>query len=126
MKRLAIPTITLKVLIASLVMQTAHITAAVKLPEEYWSIEQVESVLSQSAEITLAPDLSALTPQELKAIKELMLAGRIFNDIYEISKHPQALIPMPQLGHKIYSIFTINLKAQLLQILKINVYLFYP
>lgn len=91
MKRFAIPAVALLVLVGFLFFKYTGNSGDISLPENYWTAEQVDSILSQSAEITLAPDLSSLKPQEIIAIKELMLAGRIFNDIYEISRHAQAL-----------------------------------
>ncbi len=91
MKRFAIPAVALLLLVGFFVLQSTRDSGDLKLPENYWSAEQVDTILKQSAEITLAPDLSGLKPQEVIAIKELMLAGIIFNDIYELSKHPEAL-----------------------------------
>ena len=91
MKRFAIPAVALLVLVGFFFLQSSGDSGDINLPENYWSAEDVETILKQSAEITLAPDLSVLKPQEVIAIKELMLAGRIFNDIYEISRHHEAL-----------------------------------
>ena len=97
MKRFAIPAIALLALVSFLFLQYSRDPGEIKLPDNYWSAEEVETVLSKSAEITLAPDLSSLKPQEKTAIEELMLAGRIFNDIYELSRHPEALLAREEL-----------------------------
>ncbi|MBT8142225.1 MAG: NUDIX hydrolase [Gammaproteobacteria bacterium] len=71
---------------------------SIKLPTGYWSVEQSSAVLERSAEIILSPDLSALKAQEREAVRELMLAGIIFNDLYELSRHPQALSARDELN----------------------------
>jgi len=90
MKRFAIPVVAF-FLLGFITLRIFDHSSEVELPENYWSTEEVDTVLMQSAEITLAPDLSGLKPQEVTAIRELMLAGLIFNDIYELSLHPEAL-----------------------------------
>ncbi|MEO6487777.1 MAG: NUDIX hydrolase [Thermoanaerobaculia bacterium] len=51
----------------------------------------VKEVLAKTETIRLAPDLSGLTVAEQSAVKDLLEAGQIFQDLYETSKHHQAL-----------------------------------
>src|SRR6188474_1764502 len=64
--------------------------AAATAPAGYWTPEQVDAVLSRTQEIRLAPDLGALTAGERKALGRLLEVGRVFQGLYEQSRHHQA------------------------------------
>ncbi len=70
---------------------TSSIDKETDLPKGYWRLDQTQPIIDQTAEITLSPDISILKPAEKNAIKELMLAGIILNDLYEQQRHPEAL-----------------------------------
>ena len=67
------------------------------LPEGYWSLEQATEVLEKTRTVLLDPDVSSLTEAENAAAKKLMEVGRIFNRIYQISLHPEALSALQNL-----------------------------
>ncbi len=57
----------------------------------YWPPEKVAAVLSRTEPIRLAPDLSQLTAGERRAVDALIAAGRVIQDLYEDTLHPEAL-----------------------------------
>ncbi|HVS33450.1 MAG TPA: NUDIX hydrolase [Thermoanaerobaculia bacterium] len=60
-------------------------------PAGYWPESRTAPILAKIETIRLAPDLSRLTPGEQAALRDLYEVGRIFQDIYEESRHHQAL-----------------------------------
>jgi hypothetical protein len=56
-----------------------------------WTDQHARDILAKTQTIRLAPDLSALTPGERTAVSKLLEVGRIFQDLYEDSRHRQAL-----------------------------------
>lgn len=65
--------------------------AQMGLPPGYWLPSRVSYVLDHTAPLRLAPDLSGLTANERTAVDELIAVGRIFQDLYELARHPEAL-----------------------------------
>jgi hypothetical protein len=61
------------------------------VPEGYWSDAKAKEILDKTITIRLAPDLSALTADEQKALKELLEVGAIMQKLYEVQRHPEAL-----------------------------------
>jgi hypothetical protein len=59
-------------------------------PPGWWSAGQRRAVLEKTLRLRLAPDLSALSPGERAAVDELIAAGRILENLYELSLHRQA------------------------------------
>ena len=59
-------------------------------PGGYWTPEQAQAVLAKTQEIRLAPDLGALTAGERRALGRLLEVGRIFQALYEQTRHHQA------------------------------------
>lgn len=92
MKRIAAAVVVVLAVAVYFFMQQKSEPGEIKLPDGYYSAQQADAILKQSAEITLSPDLSGLKAQEREAIRELMLAGIIINDLYELSRHPEALV----------------------------------
>ena len=66
-------------------------TAAAQIPEGYWPEQRSGEILAKVDTIRLAPDLSSLTAGEQAALRDLLEAGAIFQDLYEESLHHQAL-----------------------------------
>lgn len=64
--------------------------APVSLPAGYWPEARVQELLERTQTIRLAPDLSRLTPAEQGALRDLLEVGKIFQALYEQSRHPQA------------------------------------
>lgn len=56
-----------------------------------WSEAQIDEILALTQQLHLAPDLSGLQANERQAVDKLLAVGAIFNDLYELSRHPQAL-----------------------------------
>ena len=55
-----------------------------------WTPQQSKEILAKTETIKLAPDLSHLGAGERAALAKLIEVGQIFQDIYEIQRHPQA------------------------------------
>ena len=55
-----------------------------------WPADRARQILDATATIRLAPDLSALSPGERRAVDELLAAGKIMQRLYEDERHPQA------------------------------------
>jgi hypothetical protein len=76
--------------VASLLLMSL-LSARAALPDGYWPESKSNEILAKTQIIRLAPDLSELTPGEAAALKELLQAGAIFQQLYEEARHPQAL-----------------------------------
>ena len=59
----------------------------------------MDAVLSRTQRLRLAPDLSALTPGEQAAVRELLAAGERLNRTYMQQRHPQAISAADYLAH---------------------------
>jgi hypothetical protein len=83
----------------------AIFTAAVTLPAAAltptpagrWNAEQRHEVLAVTRTLRLAPDLSTLTAGEQAALKELLAAGELVQQVYEAQVHPQAREALAQI-----------------------------
>ena len=64
--------------------------AVAELPDGYWSEEQTRPILDTMLRVTLDPDLKNLTQSELRALDELLAAGRIMHQLYAEQRHAQA------------------------------------
>ena len=56
-----------------------------------WDAARIDPILARTSRLQLAPDVSALTPGEQVAVRELMQAGEIMHALYMEQRHPQAL-----------------------------------
>ena len=65
--------------------------AAAELPDGYWPAERTRPILDSRLEVTLAPDLGHLSAAEVRAVDELLAAGRIMQKLYERQLHAEAL-----------------------------------
>lgn len=74
-----------------LLTASVAVGAQAGLPPGYWLPARVSYVLDHTAPLRLAPDLSGLTANERRAVDELIAVGRIFQDLYELARHPEAL-----------------------------------
>ncbi len=59
----------------------------------------MDAVLQRTQRLRLAPDLSALTPGEHAAVRELLAAGERLNRIYMQQRHAQAIPAADYLAH---------------------------
>ena len=65
--------------------------SAQTLPEGYWPESKSSEILAKTETIRLDPDLSSLTPEERAALQDLIDVGKIFQKLYESSRHAEAL-----------------------------------
>src|SRR5262249_14486942 len=65
-----------------------------------WNDAQMDAVLQRTQRLRLAPDLSALTPGEHAAVRELLAAGERLNRIYMQQRHAQAIPAAEYLAHR--------------------------
>lgn len=72
-----------------MILMTTITTASADTPA--WTEQHAAQILEKTQTIRLEPDLSALTPGERAALSKLLEVGRIFQDLYEDSRHRQAL-----------------------------------
>ncbi|HLL02281.1 MAG TPA: NUDIX hydrolase [Myxococcaceae bacterium] len=56
-----------------------------------WTEQNSRELLEKTLTVRLEPDLSTLTPGERTALARLLEVGKLFQDLYEDSRHPQAL-----------------------------------
>ncbi len=63
-----------------------------------WEQDRIQPILDRTARLHLAPDLSALTPNEEVAVRELLAAGERMHQLYIQQRHPQALGAAAYLG----------------------------
>jgi hypothetical protein len=56
-----------------------------------WTPAQTQEILARTQTIRLAPNVSHLSAGERVAVQKLIEVGRIFQDVYEDQRHPQAL-----------------------------------
>ncbi|HEV2912716.1 MAG TPA: hypothetical protein VGX92_05310 [Pyrinomonadaceae bacterium] len=61
------------------------------LPPGYWPADKSGPIIAKTQTLRLAPDLAHLSRGERAAVEKLLEAGRIFQDIYEEQRHPEAL-----------------------------------
>lgn len=80
------------VVIAALGASTITCSDSSKLPEGYWSQKRSDEVLAKTLTIRLDPDLSQLSDAERETTRLMVEAGKIVHRLYEVSRHPQALI----------------------------------
>jgi Zincin-like metallopeptidase len=57
----------------------------------YWPLEKSQPIIEKTQTIRLAPDTAKLSDGERKAVAKLIEVGRIFQKLYELQRHPQAL-----------------------------------
>ena len=68
----------------------AQKTDTTEIHEGYWTEAQSREIMNKTATVRLAPDLSALTPNEQAALKDLYEVGAIMQKLYESSRHFEA------------------------------------
>ncbi|HZV69523.1 MAG TPA: hypothetical protein VFG10_08265 [Saprospiraceae bacterium] len=67
------------------------------LPAGYWPVATSQPIIDKIQTSYLSPDLSGLSNGELSAIDKLNQAGRIFQSLYELQRHPQSVSSLQQL-----------------------------
>jgi len=77
---------------ALLVLATApQLEAAEPMPAGNWSLRQANAVLDKTRHVHLGPSLDSLSAAEQAAAAKLIAAGRLLQEMYLDSLHPQAL-----------------------------------
>lgn len=71
--------------------EIAALAALAALPAGYWPREKAAPILERTLTLRLAPDTSHLRPGETVALRKLLEAGGIMQELYEDSRHHQAL-----------------------------------
>lgn len=61
------------------------------LPAGYWPPDKDQPIIDKTQTIRLSPDLSGLGENERKTIGRLVEVGKIFQELYEQQRHPQAV-----------------------------------
>jgi len=64
--------------------------AAAAQPATYWPASKVAPIMAKTQTVRLAPDTSALTAGERRAVAKLIEAGAIFQRLYEQQRHGEA------------------------------------
>ena len=67
--------------------------ASAEIPKGYWSTEKSQPILDRTQTIRLAPEISNLSAGERQAVEKLIEVGKIFQDLYELQRHPQSVAP---------------------------------
>jgi hypothetical protein len=76
--------------LCSLTLMPATKTHAQGLPAGYWPLEKSQPLIDKTQTIRLAPDISHLSTGEKTAVAKLIEVGKIFQELYEQQRHPQA------------------------------------
>jgi hypothetical protein len=92
MKQILVLALTLITFVGYIPAQTAtRSVSSGNLPNGYWSLEKSQPVIDKMQTIRLAPNISNLSAGERSAIEKLNEVGKIFQDLYELQRHPQSV-----------------------------------
>ena len=78
------------VLLCMTAMSVNKKTIAQSLPAGYWPLEKSQPLIDKTQTIRLAPDVSHLSAGEKTTVAKLIEVGKIFQELYEQQRHPQA------------------------------------
>src|SRR5262249_51355848 len=67
------------------------------LPSGYWPVEKSQEIINKTQTVRLSPDLSQLSESEKLAVGKLLEVGEIFQKLFELQRHSQALSVQSQL-----------------------------
>lgn len=59
--------------------------------KSYWPVEKSQPILDKTQTLTLSPDTSKLSAGERQAVAKLLEVGKIFQRLYEMQRHPEAV-----------------------------------
>lgn len=91
MSKLLAVVIMLLVVAATLAQTGSRMNSKKNSLSGYWPLEKSQPILDKTQTIRLAPDLSKLSPGEVKAVQKLLAAGQLMQRLYEEQRHPQAV-----------------------------------
>ena len=86
------------VLILAVIGAAAPIAQAEQLADGYWTKDQAQPILQKALRVHLAPSLDALSAGEREAVQNLLEVGQIMQQLYEHSRHPEALAAYDKLA----------------------------
>ena len=95
MKRLSLVTIVL--LVSSFAWGQTRTPVKTIATSTVWPLEKSQPVIDKTQTLVLAPDLSHLSAGERSAVAKLLEVGKIFQQLFEQQRHPQALSAYQQL-----------------------------
>jgi hypothetical protein len=75
----------------SLVQRSATMNKQATLSSGYWPVAKSQPIIEKTQTIHLKPDLSGLSEGERTAVQKLLAVGQIFQQLYELQRHPEAL-----------------------------------
>ena len=81
----------LTIVSGSLAQTGTRTKSSVVFKSDYFPLEKSQPIVDKTQTITLAPELSHLSEGEKKAVSRLLEVGKIFQNLYEIQRHPEAL-----------------------------------
>ncbi len=90
--------VTLAVFSSSFAQNTAsRMNPKTQQPDSYWPVEKSQPLIDKMGAVRLSPDLSHLSEGERQAVAKLLEAGKIFQELYELQRHPQAITSAQEL-----------------------------
>jgi hypothetical protein len=76
---------------ASMTKIAAGLITSLLIANGYWPLEKSQPIVEKTQTIRLAPDTSQLSEGERKAVAKLIEVGQIFQKLYELQRHPEAI-----------------------------------
>jgi hypothetical protein len=76
---------------ASMTKLAVGLIMSLLIANGYWPLEKSQPIVEKTQTIRLAPDTSQLSDGERKALAKLIQVGQIFQKLYELQRHPEAL-----------------------------------
>lgn len=107
-------------LLISLIFTCGQTFAEVVPRGVHWPLSKSSEVLEVTQTVRLDPDLSHLSAGEKKAVAKLLEVGQIFQNIYEDSRHPQAVSSFLELQSRHRKLGTPKETANLLDLYRLN------
>ena len=69
----------------------AGLILSLLIDKRFLAARKKPTIVEKTQTIRLAPDLSQLSAGERAAVEKLIQVGQIFQQLYELQRHPQAL-----------------------------------
>ena len=76
---------------AAVIAQTGSSNKRTAFKSDFFPLEKSQPIVDKTQTIRLAPELSHLSEGEKKAVAKLLEVGKIFQSLYELQRHPEAL-----------------------------------
>ena len=91
MQKLVATTLILFTVAISFAQTNSRMKPRPNVANRYWLMEKSQPIIDKTQTITLAPDISRLSPGERTAVTKMLEVGRIFQKLYEEQRHPEAI-----------------------------------